>query len=168
MAQVNYIKHLNNVFEAFLYDDRLNPTHISIYMALFQVWNSARFPEKFFIIREEVMKLSKIGSKSTYHRCLKELHTYQYIEYKPSHNPYRGSTIRLTQKQTSSKQAQYQQSPIIETSIEQALVPKYKHNKTLENNLNYKREKEKESKNKQIKKVDNLKVNNNKNYNQPL
>ncbi|WP_281980350.1 hypothetical protein [Tenacibaculum mesophilum] len=96
MGEVNYITHLNTVFEEFLNDNRLNPTHISLYMALFQVWNSTRFPEEFFVIRDEVMQQSKIGSKSTYHRCLKDLDKYGYIEYQPSHNPYRGSKIKLT------------------------------------------------------------------------
>ena len=33
---MNYIKLLNAAFEKFYFDDRLNPTHISLYMALFQ------------------------------------------------------------------------------------------------------------------------------------
>ena len=37
---MNYIKLLNAAFEKFYFDDRLNPTHISLYMALFQEWNS--------------------------------------------------------------------------------------------------------------------------------
>ena len=40
---MNYIKLLNAAFEKFFFDDRLNPTHISLYMALFQEWNSSRF-----------------------------------------------------------------------------------------------------------------------------
>lgn len=136
MGEVNYITHLNTVFEEFLNDNRLNPTHISLYMALFQVWNSTRFPEEFFVIRDEVMQQSKIGSKSTYHRCLKDLDKYGYIEYQPSHNPYRGSKIKLTKNWTSSGQVLYQHSPKIGTSSGQALVPKYKHNKTVLNNIN--------------------------------
>ncbi|WP_271424633.1 hypothetical protein [Aequorivita sinensis] len=76
-------------------DTRLNPTHISLYMALFNYWNINRFPKDFIIIRDEVMKLSKIGSKSTYHRCLKQLDSWKYIQYIPSHNSFRGSRIRL-------------------------------------------------------------------------
>ena len=71
MQEINYIKHLNAVFNQFSKDNRLNPTHISLYIALFQLWNLNRFLEEFFINRDEVMQLSKIGSKSTYHRCIK-------------------------------------------------------------------------------------------------
>ncbi len=178
MQEVNYIKHLNEVFVQFSKDNRLNPTHISLYMALFQVWNSTRFPEEFFVIRDEVMKQSKIGSKSTYHRCLKELHKYGYIQYEPSHNPYRGSKIKLTKNCTSSEQVIYQHSPKIGTSSGQALVPKYKHNKTVINNINSEEENFKNSDfndsenngkhNSSVPNTDNLKTTKNKNYNEPL
>ena len=84
------------------------------------------------------MQQSKIGSKSTYHRCLKELDNYGYIEYSPSHNPYRGSKIKLTKNWTTSGQVLDKHSPKIGTSTGQALVPKYKHNKTGLNNINSK------------------------------
>lgn len=178
MQEVNYITHLNTVFDLFLKDNRLNPTHISLYMALFQVWNSTRFPEEFFVIRDEVMKQSKIGSKSTYHRCLKELHKYGYIQYEPSHNPYRGSKIKLIKNWTSTGQALYKYSPKIGTSSGQALVPKYKHNKTVINNINSKEENFKNSDfndsenngkhNSSVPNMDNLKTTKNKNYNEPL
>lgn len=175
MQDINYIKHLNAVFDQFSKDSRLNPTHISLYIALFQVWNSTRFPAEFFVIRDEVMKQSKIGSKSTYHRCLKELHKYGYIEYEPSHNPYRGSKIKLTKNWTSSGQVLYQHSPKIETTTGQALVPKYKHNKTGINNINSSSKKIKNSdledfenqskQNNSVPNMDNLKVSNDKDYN---
>jgi len=31
---MNYIKQLNAAFEKFYFDDRLNPTHISLYMVV--------------------------------------------------------------------------------------------------------------------------------------
>ena len=101
---MNYIKHLNGVFHQFSKDRRLNPTHISLYIALFQFWNHNRFPKDFLINREEVMSLSKIGSKSTYHKCIRDLSTWKYICYTPSHNPFKGSRVRLFNFETSSKQ----------------------------------------------------------------
>ncbi|EGV43658.1 hypothetical protein BZARG_2760 [Bizionia argentinensis JUB59] len=95
MNKVNYILHLRAVFLLFSKDNRLNPTHISLYMAFFQLWNHNRFPDQFFVNREEVMNLSKIGSKSTYHRCVKELNHYKYLIYNPSHNPFKGSKINM-------------------------------------------------------------------------
>jgi hypothetical protein len=94
---MNYIKHLNAVFLQFSKDNRLNPSHISLYIGLFQIWNYSRFPEEFYINREEVMEFSKIGSKSTYHRCIRELDSWKYLMYKPSHNPFKGSRVLLFQ-----------------------------------------------------------------------
>ena len=102
---MNYIKHLNGVLHQFSKDNRLNPTHISLYIGLFYVWNYNRFPERFYINREEIMTFSKIGSKSTYHRCIKELSHWKYIIYFPSHNPFKGSQVKLFQFGTSSGQA---------------------------------------------------------------
>jgi len=105
MPEINYIKHLNAVFEQFSKDSRLNPTHISLYVALFQFWNYNRFPEEFYINREDVMKFSKIGSKTTYHRCIRELDSWKYLMYNPSHNPFKGSRIKLFHFGTSDDQA---------------------------------------------------------------
>src|SRR5690554_6260841 len=104
MSNVNYIAHLNSFFMTIAKDTRLNPTHISLYMALFNYWNINRFPKDFIIFRDEVMKLSKIGSKSTYHRCLKQLDSWKYIQYIPSHNSFKGSRIRLFIFGTTSEQ----------------------------------------------------------------
>ena len=136
MQNVNYIKHLTGVFFQFSKDNRLNPTHISLYVALFQIWNSNRFLEEFYINREEVMRFSKIGSKSTYHKCIKELSYWKYIIYFPSHNPYKGSKIKMFKFETSSGQALVHNSTKIETSNGQALVSINKHKQTNRNNKN--------------------------------
>ncbi|PCJ98485.1 MAG: hypothetical protein COA50_02880 [Flavobacteriaceae bacterium] len=115
---MNYIRHLNSVFQQFSKDSRLNPTHVSLYMALFQYWNINRFPEVFFINREEVMQMAKIGSKATYHRCLRNLDDWKYILYLPSHNPYKGSQIKMLIFSTTSEQVMNKP----ETANEQALV----------------------------------------------
>jgi len=126
---MNYIKHFNGVLQQFSGDSRLNPTHISLYIALFQLWNIHRFPEVFYIDREEVMQLSKIGSKATYHKCLRNLNDWKYIDYLPSHNPYKGSEIKMFIFDISTEQAVNESgtSPEqvvnkYETSDEQALV----------------------------------------------
>ena len=136
MEDINYIKHLNGVFEQFSKDSRLNPTHISLYVALFQIWNNNYFKKEFYINREEVMSFSKIGSKSTYHRCIKELTHWKYILYTPSHNPFKGSRIKMFDFGMSTRQALYQSHTNIETSSGQALVPINKHIQTIKNNTN--------------------------------
>ncbi|OYX28902.1 MAG: hypothetical protein B7Z06_00275 [Flavobacteriales bacterium 32-35-8] len=179
MEEINYIKHLNAVFLCFSRDNRLNPTHISLYVALFQLWNQNYFKPEFYINREEVMSFSKIGSKSTYHRCVKELSLWSYILYEPSHNPFKGSRIKMFDFGTSSGQALDQSRTNNGTSSGQALVPINKHIQTLENikNLN-KRENLKnlifenpETNGKRIESVpyqDNLKTSSDKKYNEPL
>lgn len=119
---MNYIRHLNGIFNAFAEDERLNPTHISLYMALFHLGNSLGFPREFFINRGEMMKLAKIGSTATYHKCLKDLAKWEYIQYLPSHNRFRGSKIHLFNFQTTPEQGLNKR----ETTPEQALIPKNK------------------------------------------
>ncbi len=92
---MNYIKHLTGFFEKVATDRTLNPTHVSLYIALFQFWNCNRFKNPISISRDEVMRISKISSKATYHKCLKNLHSLGYINYQPSYNPFRGSHVIL-------------------------------------------------------------------------
>ena len=92
---MNYIKHLTGFFDKVSKDKILNPTHVSLYIALFQFWNCNRFKNPISISRDEVMRISKISSKATYHKCLKNLHALGYINYEPSYNPFKGSQVYL-------------------------------------------------------------------------
>lgn len=92
---MNYIKHLTGFFDKVANDRMLNPTHVSLYMSLFQFWNYNRFKNPISISRDEIMRISKISSKATYHKCLKALHSQGYIKYEPSYNPFKGSHVFL-------------------------------------------------------------------------
>ncbi len=116
---MNYIKLLNAAFEKFYFDDRLNPTHISLYMALFQEWNSSRFADEFYVNRRDLMRAAKIGSKSTYHRCITDLDSWLYLCYFPSNNPYKGSKIRMSIIRTSDEPVTGQYNPVLEQLAEQ-------------------------------------------------
>lgn len=179
MEEINYITHLNGVFGQFSKDSRLNPSHISLYMTLFHLWNSSYFRPEFFINRAEVMQISKIGSTATYHRCIKQLSHWNYILYQPSHNPFKGSKIRMFNFGTSPEQAVNGYSDQNETSAEQALIPINKPIQTLKNKKNNdKRENckietpfEFPNQKKPAKPVqfqDNLKTGEGKNYGEPL
>ena len=126
---MNYIKHLNAVFQQFSKDSRLNPSHISLYMSLFQFWNINRFPEEFYINREEVMGIAKIGGIATYHKCIKNLNDWKYLCYLPSYNIFKGSKVRMFIFKTGSEQALNKP----ETGIEQALIHNTNINKQIEN-----------------------------------
>ncbi|MGX7668885.1 hypothetical protein [Flavobacterium pedocola] len=95
VEQINYTKQLNDFFKKAEQDKALNPTHISLYVALFQSWIDNRFKNPISISRDEIMSSSKIKAKATYHKCLKTLHTLGYIKYEPSYNPFRGSNVHL-------------------------------------------------------------------------
>ena len=75
------------------------------------------------------MQLSKIGSKATYHRCLKNMDDWNYIKYLPSHNPFKGSKIKMLIFSATSEQDLAK----LETSSEQALVSNTNYNKQEEN-----------------------------------
>lgn len=92
---MNYIRHLTGFFEKVTQDRLLNATHISLYIAIFQFWNLNRFRNPISISRDDLMRISKISSKATNHKCLKLLHAHGYLRYEPSYNPYRGSHVFL-------------------------------------------------------------------------
>ena len=90
---MNYIKHLTGFFNKINNENAINPTHISLYLALFQCWNVNRFKNPTGISREEIMKASKINSKATYHKCMKELEALGFMEYLPTYNPHSCSNV---------------------------------------------------------------------------
>jgi hypothetical protein len=127
---MNYIKHLTGFFEKVALDRTLNPTHISLYIALFQFWNCNRFKNPISINRDEVMRISKISSKATYHKCLKNLHSLGYINYQPSFNPFRGSHVVLFNfsddlKPATKSERKPNNEPVFEQINEQALNKSY-------------------------------------------
>ncbi|MCC6180615.1 MAG: transcriptional regulator [Bacteroidia bacterium] len=95
MEKTNYILHLNKAFQLIYSDNRLSPFHVSLYYSLFQYWNISKFRNPISISRDDQMQASKIGSVNTYLRCLKELDTWGYIKYVPSHNPMKGSLVYM-------------------------------------------------------------------------
>ena len=123
---MNYIKHLTGFFEKVAIDKSLNPTHVSLYIALFQFWNCNRFKNPISISRDEVMRISKISSKATYHKCLKNLHSLGYINYEPSYNPFKGSHVYLFNfsddlKPIQKSERKPKNEPLFEQVDEQAL-----------------------------------------------
>jgi len=64
-------------------------------MAVFQLWNQNRFQNPIGISRDELMRISKISSTATFHKCIKELSIKGYVIYSPSYNPFKGSTLEV-------------------------------------------------------------------------
>jgi hypothetical protein len=123
---MNYISHLTAVIEKLSKDPDLNPSHVSLYLGLFYLWNMNRFRNPLSVTRSEVMTVSKIGSKTTYHRCLSDLDEKKYLKYHPSHNPMKGSLIDMVIYGTTTRTTSGTTSG---TSTVQVLVPSINSNK---------------------------------------
>lgn len=89
------MKELTSFFAAIRMDDRIGVCHISLYMALFQFYNLNRFQNPVDITRAGVMEIAKISGLATYHKCMKDLADFGYIQYMPSYNPSTGSKVHI-------------------------------------------------------------------------
>jgi hypothetical protein len=67
-------------------DVRIGTSHISLYMALLHQYNLFGDSNSVEILRDDIMRLAKIYSRKTYHRCIRDLHEFGYIKYHPAIN----------------------------------------------------------------------------------
>jgi hypothetical protein len=74
-------------------DSRIGAGHIGLYMAFLQQWATGGYQEPFSISRSQIMKLARINGKATYHKYMRELVEFGYIEYTPSYNPFLKSLL---------------------------------------------------------------------------
>lgn len=88
--------YLSIFFEAIESDARISITHIGVFAALLQyrMQNGNTNPIQAFSY--EIMKIAKLSSAITYHKCIRELSEYGYIKYVPSFNRKKGSRIYLS------------------------------------------------------------------------
>lgn len=91
------IDQIINFYVSIKDDRRITTSHISIYMALFSYWNMNNGQNPVSISRNKIMKTAKINGLGTYHRCMKDLKEFGYIEYCPSYHPLLGSQVWLKQ-----------------------------------------------------------------------
>ena len=92
------LKALIDFYSAIQNDNRIGPTHISLYLALFYFYVLNHFQNPVLITRAGVMHRAKICGLATYHKCIKDLSDFGYISYKPSYNPMVGSTVHLVRQ----------------------------------------------------------------------
>ncbi len=85
---------LKRVYDTLSKDERLTMAHLCIYNALLQCRNENDFSNPVKVTRKEIMRLSKVKSKTTYHKCIKDLQVFGYIDYKPSFKP-EGSLVHI-------------------------------------------------------------------------
>src|SRR5690606_13588927 len=85
-------------FEAIQNDARISTTHIGIYAALLQYRLLHGFDNPIQVFSREIMRIAKVSSAMTYHRCIRELSEYGYIRYEPSYNRNKGAGYILWTK----------------------------------------------------------------------
>ncbi len=70
-------------------------SHVCLYAALLICHFRASGQSAFRVSRREVMCNATIRSFATYHKCIKDLIDWGFIEYEPSYHPKLGSLVRL-------------------------------------------------------------------------
>ena len=85
----------NAAFSQLSNDDRVTVWHVCVYMAIFFRWqeNACRNPVS--VTRREIMRLAHIGSIATYHKYIRQLQDFGYLEYLPSYDPALGSQVYI-------------------------------------------------------------------------
>lgn len=92
-------------FLAAIRDDvRITPYHVSLFLAILQYNGSGRIGDKIYAFSYELMPLAKISSAATYHKCIKDLHKFGYIDYESSFSRVVGSRIMIVKKRENEKQ----------------------------------------------------------------
>lgn len=88
---MNLALHLTCFFTKAARDTRLHRPHLCLYMALLAQSRGAYFRAR----RKELMCCARIGSRVTYHRCMRELARWGYIHYLPSYDPGAKSQVYI-------------------------------------------------------------------------
>jgi hypothetical protein len=92
---INFIRHLNAFYTLVHEHERLRANDISLYMALFHLWNLEHFSVSLVVSRSIVLKYCKIGSLHTYTQCLKRLENFGFLVYEPSAELFSRSVIKM-------------------------------------------------------------------------
>lgn len=76
-------------------DVRLKPTHVSLCVALCHAWSRSLFQNDFHVSRRQLMSNAHIRSYVTYHKVVRDLQAFGYLDYEPSYHPVKGSRVSL-------------------------------------------------------------------------
>lgn len=88
-------KQLTNFLQLASMNKHIHQSHVSLYSAILMCYNKSYCNNPFRVSRRELMKHSAIHSFATYHKCMKDLVIYGYVEYQPSYHPHLASQITL-------------------------------------------------------------------------
>jgi hypothetical protein len=78
-------------------DPRISSAHISLFVSLWKLWVERGHPNPMSFFCQDAKCLSKISSNTTFHKRIRELHAYGYIEYIPSFNHFEGNQVNFVE-----------------------------------------------------------------------
>lgn len=78
-------------------DPRITTAHISVFVSLWKKWKDSGADGPLSFFRSDIVGLCKISSYNTFHRSIRQLHEYGYIQYIPSYNHFLGSLVYFIQ-----------------------------------------------------------------------
>lgn len=87
------LQQLTRYINRMVSDTRLKPVHLSLSLALCHGWIANQFQRPHRVSRRLLMKASRIRSKTTYHKALKDLQAFGYLKYSPSYHPHKASEV---------------------------------------------------------------------------
>jgi hypothetical protein len=87
------IRPLTVFFSLSRKDFRISTTHIGIYSALLFFRIEKGLVNPIHAYSHEIMAIAKVSSTATYHKSLRQLSEYGYLEYHPSYKKNIASTI---------------------------------------------------------------------------
>jgi hypothetical protein len=82
-------------------DQRIGPSHVSLYMAILQLYKQQEYKIPVAVNRKVLMKHAKMSAKGTYHKCMRDLNDGGYIQYIPSYRSSLKSLIYFQAKSAS-------------------------------------------------------------------
>lgn len=81
------VEHILQFIDQARHDVRMRPLHVSLYLAMYQVWVVNNCINPINISRSSLMSIAKINSIATYHKGMNDLQSFGYISYLPSYDP---------------------------------------------------------------------------------
>ena len=100
------LQQLSLYINRMVLDVRLKPVHISLSVALCHAWIKSEFCQTYNVSRRQLMQASRIQSKAAYHKALRDLQIFGYVEYRPSYHRVKASAVTLFANQKTYKQSQ--------------------------------------------------------------
>jgi hypothetical protein len=88
-------QYFETFYEAIGNDTRIGPVHVSVYMALLNLWDKQGHVNPIHIFSRDIMPMAKISGVATYYRTMKELNKYGYIKYISTYDRILGSLVYL-------------------------------------------------------------------------